>query len=122
MFLEKIQIISVVISVLFLFFVFELVRRRAIKEAYAILWFSSGMVFIALSVWKRGLDYFSQLVGIYYPPAFLFLMLIFALILILVQFSVVVSSHHESLKKLTQEIALLKAEIETEKHKKNNSN
>jgi Tfp pilus assembly protein PilO len=67
------------------------------------------------------MDYFAKLVGIYYPPAFLFLILIVAIILILVQFSVIVSSQNEKIKRLTQEIALLKLEFEQtqKKHTRN---
>ncbi|MGM0600244.1 MAG: DUF2304 domain-containing protein [Candidatus Rifleibacteriota bacterium] len=106
--LERIQIISLISSVLFLIFIFELIRRKKIKEAYAILWLIFGFIFIFFSIWKQGLDYISELVGIYYPPAFLFLLLIIAIILILIQFSIVISKQSDILKKLTQEIALIK--------------
>jgi hypothetical protein len=105
--LERIQIISLISSILFLVFIFELIRRKKIKEAYAILWLIFGFIFIFFSIWKKGLDYISALVGIYYPPAFLFLLLIVAIILILVQFSIVISKQSDHIRKLTQEISLL---------------
>ena len=117
--LERIQIISLISSILFLICIFELIRRKQIKEAYSILWLIFGFIFIFFSIWKKGLDYISTLVGIYYPPAFLFLLLIIAIILILVQFSIVISKQNDKLKKLSQEIALIKASKENQKDKKN---
>ncbi len=114
--LEKIQIIALFSSITFLVFILELIRKKVIKEAYAVLWLFFSCIFIFFSLWKNGLDYFSELVGIFYPPAFLFLILIIAIVLILVQFSIVISSQNEKIKKLTQEIALLKMD----KNLKNN--
>lgn len=115
--LERIQIISILGSTVFLALTFELIRKKLVKEAYAILWLAFGVIFLFFSCWKRGLDYFAALVGIYYPPALLFLILILALILILIQFSVVISSQNQKIKQLAQELALLKNELlEKRKH------
>jgi hypothetical protein len=117
---EKIQIISLIGSLFFLIFIFELIRRKRIKEAYSILWLLFGLIFLFFSFWKNGLDYFSSIVGIYYPPAFLFLIMIVSIILILVQFSIIVSSQDEKIKKLAQEIAIMKEKYDkrsnTDKH------
>lgn len=115
---DKIQIISLVGSFSFLAMIFELIRQKKIKEAYALLWLFFGAIFLFFSYWKAGLDYFSAMFGIFYPPAFLFLILIIAIILILVQFSVVVSSQNEKIQKLTQEVALLKSKHEDAEEKK----
>lgn len=114
MILEKIQIIALIVSFTFLFFIFELIRRKSIKEAYAILWLFFAVGFIILSIWKSGLDYLAAVFGIYYPPALLFLFMIIAIILILIQFSIVVSGQNEKIKRLTQEIGLLKEKLEEE--------
>lgn len=118
MILEKIQVFALIISLTFLFFIFELIRRKMIKEAYAILWLFFALGFIVLSIWKSGLDYLAAVFGIYYPPAFLFLFLIIAIILILIQFSIVVSGQNEKIKRLTQEIGLLKEKHEEENRAK----
>ncbi|MFZ5950947.1 MAG: DUF2304 domain-containing protein [Candidatus Rifleibacteriota bacterium] len=107
---DRIQLISFFSSLAFLFFILELIRKKRLKEAYALLWIISGFVFLFFSCWKTGMDYFAAKVGIFYPPAFLFLILIVAIIIILVQFSVVVSTQNEHIRKLTQELTLLKSE------------
>lgn len=109
--MERIQIIAITGSIFFLSVIFELIRRKLLKEAYAILWLFFGIIFIILSCWRRAIDYFSKLVGIYYPPAMLLLFLIFALIIVLVQFSVVVSQQNDKIRKLAQKIALLEEKL-----------
>jgi len=117
--IERIQIISIIGSFVFLLGVLELIRIKLIKEAYALLWLLFGAIFILLSFWKQGLDFLAGIVGIYYPPALLFLMLIIAIILILIQFSVVISKNNDSIKNLTQELALLQNQIADLRKKKN---
>ena len=109
---ERIQIIAIISSFFFLGFIINLIRRKQIKEAYSILWLGFVIIFLFFSFWKRGLDFFAALVGIYYPPAFLFLILILAIIFILVQYSIVVSKQNEQIRKIVQEIAILKSKIE----------
>lgn len=110
--MEKIQLIAILGSILFMIGIIELIRRKQIKEAYALLWLIFGTVFVIFSIWKKGLDFLAALVGIYYPPALLFLILILAIILVLIQFSVVISKNNDRIRKLTQEIALLKNQLE----------
>lgn len=113
--LERIQIISTLGSLAFLAFILRLIKTKMLKEAYAILWLLFGTVFLICSVWKRGLDYFAAIAGIYYPPALLFLIMIIALILVLIQFSIVVSSQNDKIRQLSQEIALLAIRVEKPK-------
>ena len=110
--IERIQIIALAGSILFMAGVVELIRRKKIKEAYALLWLIFGGIFMLFSFWKNGLDYFAGIVGIYYPPALLFLILIVAIILILVNYSIVISSQNDKIRILTQELALMKKEME----------
>ncbi len=110
--IERIQIIALAGSILFMAGVVELIRRKKIKEAYALLWLIFGGIFMLFSFWKNGLDYFAGIVGIYYPPALLFLILIVAIILILVNYSIVISSQNDKIRILTQEMALMKKEME----------
>ncbi len=113
--IEKIQIISIIGSLAFLVMIARLIKNSMLKEAYSILWLIFAAVFLVFSCWKDGLDYFAAMVGIYYPPAMLFLILIIALILVLVQFSVIISSQSDKIRALTQELALLRNEFRNSK-------
>lgn len=110
--LSKIQIISTVGSLCFLLIILYTVRQKKLKEAYAILWIFSGIIMLILSVWTDCLRLISNLIGIFYPPATLFLFLLCGIILILFQYSLLLSKNQERISRLAQEISILKAEIE----------
>ena len=107
----KIQIISIIGSVIFICFILELIRRKKLKEAYALIWGIMSVLFLILACWVNGLNYVSGLIGIQYAPATLFLVLLITVILILIQFSVIISTQVDKIKSLNQELALLKERI-----------
>jgi len=102
-----IQILSVIGSLTFLVFIIFLIRIRRLKEEYAILWLFFGGVFLFLSIFRKSLEFISSLLGIAYPPAALFLILILAVITILIHFSLVVSKMKDKQRQLAQQLALL---------------
>ncbi len=106
--MQTIQIISIIGSSFFLLLIIELIRKKLLKEAYAIIWIIFGCLFLFFSCWRKALDYLAKFTEIDYPPAMLFLLLIIAITLVLIQFSVVISKQNDQIKSLTQEIALLK--------------
>lgn len=108
----KMQYIAIIGSVVLLVFILNLIRRKRIKEEYSLLWLFLSFVFILFSVWREGLDYISKLMGVAYPPAALFLILLMAIFMILIQFSIIISRQAENNKNLTQEHGLLKFEHE----------
>ena len=114
--MQSIQIISIIGSSLFLIVIIELIRKKLLKEAYAIIWLLFGCLFLFFSCWRKALDYIAEAVDIVYPPAMLFLLLIIAITLVLIQFSVVLSKQNDQIRTLTQEIALLKQQ-KNEKNK-----
>jgi len=87
-----------------------------LKEQYALLWIASAIVLMMLSVWRGLLDIIASILGVAYPPSFLFLVAFLFLLLIVLYFSVVISNISEKNKKLSQEVALLKTMFE--EHKK----
>lgn len=106
--MQIIQIIAIAGSLLFLGTVIQLIRKKLLKEAYAIIWLIFGFIFIFFSSWRKALDYIAKAIDIDYPPAMLFLLLTISIILVLLQFSVVISKQNDQIKKLAQELALLR--------------
>jgi len=99
-------------SILIFIFVLELIRRNKLKERYALLWLSSGIVLIILSLSREILHFLSRLFGVFYPPSFLFLIAFVFLLLINLHFSLVISGLTDKNKRLAQEIGLLLIRIE----------
>jgi len=124
--INRIQILAIAGSLGIFLFVVELIRKKRIKEEYSLLWLFFVSIFVLLSIWRRGLDEFSELIGVAYPPAALFLLLLMAFFMILIQFSIIISKQSESIKKMAQEIGLIKIDLEKsnkdiqKQNKKNN--
>jgi hypothetical protein len=112
----RIQILSIIGSVLLLGFILELLRKRKLREEYSLLWLGGGVVFLVLSLWRDMLTQLSFAIGIAYPPAALFLILIMGAYLMLLHFSLLFSKFAEKQKTLTQEVALLRFELERLQH------
>jgi hypothetical protein len=111
--MDLLNVLAIFGSGTVLFLVIELIRRGRLKERYSLLWLFAGIVLLILSLSRRLLEYLSHLLGIFYPPSFLFLIAFLFLLLITLHFSVVISGLSEKNKKLAQELALLKHEVET---------
>ncbi|MCX6122172.1 MAG: DUF2304 domain-containing protein [Ignavibacteriales bacterium] len=110
--IHRVQFFAIIGSISIFLFVIELIRKKRIREQYSLLWFFFGIVFIVLSIWEEGLARIAHFIGIAYPPAALLLILVIAIFLILIQFSVIISRLSDKNDKLVQEVALLKGEIE----------
>jgi hypothetical protein len=106
------QYIAIAASIGLFIYITYLVRNKRIKEEYSLLWLFFSIVFIFFSIWRHGLEYFAQLVGIAYPPAALFILLLLAIFLILIEFSRIISQLTDRNISLAQEVGILKMELE----------
>jgi hypothetical protein len=109
---DIIKLISIAGSALVLLVVFELIRRGRLKERYSLLWLFSGIVLLVLSLFRGLLETISHAVGVFYPPSLLFLVAFIFLLFITLHFSVIISGLADQNKKLAQEIALLRQEVD----------
>ncbi len=109
--ISHIQTIAIVVSVFFLLLILYLIKNKRIKEEYSLLWIFFSVIFILFSVWREGLDYIAGLIGIAYPPAALFMVLLMAIFLILIEFSIIISKLADKNKTLAQEIGILRQEL-----------
>ncbi len=112
------RILIIIVGLGMVFFVFNLVRRRRLREEYSLLWLLTGFVLLFFSIFQDVVwDRFSRLIGVDYPPSALFLLGLGFLFLIILNYSVVLSKLSEESKELIQELALLKDELERLKAK-----
>src|SRR5512139_664401 len=106
--MDIVILLATLVAASIVFSVVELIRRNKLKEKYSLLWLISSLVILFFSVSRKSLETISLLVGIQYPPSFIFLLASLFLIVINIHFSTVTSELFEKNKTLTQEIALLK--------------
>lgn len=119
--MDKIQIISIVASLSIFLIVVNLVRRRRLKTEYSLIWLLVSATFIVFSFWREGIDWLAKLFGIAYAPSVLFIILLVGIILLLIEFSIIISKQSERIKVLVQEIGLLRLEIQTKFEKIENN-
>ncbi len=103
----RIQLVAIVGAGLLLLGVLELVRQRRLMERYALLWLLSGVVILALAVFRDGLETLASALGIAYPPNALFFVAFGFVLLLLLHFSIAVSRLTDQSKVLAQRLALL---------------
>jgi hypothetical protein len=110
--LIKIQIIVGLLSIVLLLITFELIRKKRLREEYAILWLFTGIVVLVLSLWPEFFlsQFFVRITGIFYLSAIVVIAFLF-LLLIVLHFSVVISKLTNQNKELAQRYGLLELEI-----------
>ena len=107
-----ISIAGAVASVLLVLFVLELIRKRRLKERYALLWLLTGIVLLVLSLWRSGLNTIASWLGVTsYPPAVLFAVATLFILLVLLHYSTVISKLTDENVDLAQRIALLEERV-----------
>ncbi len=108
---STVQIVAVIVTVLLLAFVLELVRRRRLVERYALIWITAALAMVVLAVWRGGLDFFGNLIGVADPVNGIFLIAFAVVFALLLNFSVAISRLSEETKILAQTVSRLDAEI-----------
>jgi hypothetical protein len=107
-----IAIAAAVASFALLVIVFELIRSRRLRERYALLWLLTGLVMLALSLWRGGLNTIAGWAGVEtYPPAVLFAVAALFVIVVLLHYSTVISKLADQNTILAQRLALLEREL-----------
>jgi hypothetical protein len=103
-----VSIIGAIASALLLTVVFELMRSRRLRERYALLWLVTGLVMLALSIWRDGLNTIAGWVGINsYPPAVFFASGLVFTSVVLLHYSTVISKLSDQNTILAQRLALM---------------
>lgn len=105
------RVFVILVGVAILLFILNLVRKKQLREQYSLLWIIASLVLCLSAVFIDGVEMASQLVGIYYPPAFLFLIAILMILVLQFHFSTVISSLREQNKALIQDVGILSSEL-----------
>jgi hypothetical protein len=109
--IDRVQIVALAVSILLLATVLELVRRRKMIEEYAFLWIVFSLTLLALSARREILHAVARWLGVFYPPIILVMLLIVMFFVASLWHSVIVSRHRRQIDRLTEETAILSAEL-----------
>jgi len=108
----RLQLILIVSSFLFLVYIIMMVRNKRLELKYILVWMLTGAAFLLLSIFPSILDFASEMLNIIEPVHTLFLMIIFFMLLIIFSLTVALSRNSIRVKALTQELGILKLQIE----------
>ena len=106
------KVLALLVSVLLFAVILDLVRRKKLREEYALFWLIIGAVIFLLAIWGGLLNAITRFIGIIAPINVLFFFGLVFLILICLFFSVKVSALTGQVKTLTQKLALLYSDFE----------
>jgi hypothetical protein len=103
------RLFAIVTSITTFLVVMELIRRRRLREEYALLWVLTTVGMMLLATWYGLIEWISQLIGAVAVTTTLFLFALIFLLLISVHFTTVLSRLTVQVRRLTQELAILQA-------------
>lgn len=109
--MSRVQIVVLITSILVTGFIVEQVRRRRLAVEYSLIWIVAGLGMIGLSLWKNGVEYLADLMGIYYAPSAIFVIFGVLVFVLCVHFSLEISKLSSNNRVLIQRIALLEDDL-----------
>jgi len=111
--LSRIQLFSVLGSVVLIALLVFFIRKRRLLEEYSILWMIIFSNFLIVSIFGGFLKRFSEFLGILYPPAALFVIMIIGIFLLMLHFSIIISDLKRKINRLSITNALLEERIKS---------
>jgi hypothetical protein len=106
-------ILGLIGSIVTLSLLFEMLRRRRLREKYAVFWAIIALGTLAVALFPRLLDRAAALVGVEVPSNLLFFIASLLLFVVSVQHSSELGQLEEQSRTLAEEVALLKMRVAT---------
>lgn len=94
-----------------LVFVFEMLRRRHLREKYAVLWIIIGAGMLVLVAFPQLLFWASGVLGVKVPSNLLFAMALLLLVMVCLHLSFEQSQSEDEVRVLAEEIGILRLKI-----------
>lgn len=108
----NVYFVSFCISLAFATTILCLIRKRKLKEQYALLWLLMSAIMMILSLFPSLLDELAVRIDIFYAPSLLYLLSVVAILFILLHLTIAVSSLTNRVVVLTQTLGLQEDRIQ----------
>lgn len=109
----RLQIVLIITSIIGGYATIYLIKKNVLELKYALVWIFVACGALVLPVFPSILNYISQIVGTQVPVNTLFLFGFYFVFFILFTVTIIVSKNAQRVKILNQEIAILKAQIDS---------
>jgi hypothetical protein len=111
--MEPFRIFTAIVGLALLAVFFEMLRRRQLREKYAVLWIIVGIgVVIPLAVYPQALDFVTDTIGVKSGASLVLFLGLVLVLLICTHLSWEVSQLEEETRTLAEEIALIRTQLE----------
>ncbi|GAA2004952.1 DUF2304 domain-containing protein [Catenulispora subtropica] len=107
----KLAIMTGVVALLLLALIFELLRRRQLREKYAVLWLVVGLVTLPLGFIPWSLDNVSSWLGVASGASLVLFLAVVFLLVVCIHLSWEASRLEDETRALAEEVALIRAEL-----------
>jgi hypothetical protein len=112
------HVIALVGTALILAGIVELLRRRQLKEKYAVLWLVVGVVLVIFTAFPALLTSIAAALGVAVPTNLLFFVAIMFLVGVVLHLSWEVSRLENETRKLAEDVAILRLDLAEQKREK----
>lgn len=104
-------LVGFIFVLVILVFVFEMLRRRHLREKYAVLWIIIGAGMLVLVAFPQLLFWASGVLGVQVPSNLLFAMALLLLVMVCLHLSFEQSQSEDEVRVLAEEIGILRLKI-----------
>jgi hypothetical protein len=106
------SLVGVLAGIFVLILTIELLRRRALREKYAVLWLLISLIGVTFTVFPGVLERVSSTLGFNLPSNLVFALAALVLLVVGMQLSLEVGRLEDRSQRLAEEIALLRHDLE----------
>ena len=106
------RVLPILGAVLTLFAIIDLLRRRQLREKYAVLWLVVSVFVGVFAVFPGVLTALSELAGVKTPANLLFFVAALVLLVVCVQLSYEISRLEDETRALAEEVGILRLEMD----------
>ena len=100
------RILAAILAIAFMFWILELIRRDKLQERYSVIWFVAGLGMLAGAAFPGLLELVADAMGVRDTNVALFSVVLFFLLGLALNFSVIMSRQAAQITRLAQERAL----------------
>lgn len=106
------NIAALLVALAIVAIVVEMLRRKKLREKYAVLWLVVGVATVVLAAWPSLLSIVAEQIGVQIPSNLLFAMSILMLLGVCLHLSWEISVVEDETRTLAEEVAILRTQVE----------
>lgn len=110
---------TITTGLILIIWVMNLIIRKKMTESQSVLWLAIGTSAIIIGIFPKIITFIANLLGIWYPPAIIFLVVYIGLLFIVLKNTVVISVQSNQIRELFMQVSMLNIENEQLKKKLN---